>query len=276
MEYVKYTKIKPNKILIGEDEHKYTDKLPDTVFYETGPNIDPVLENNEWSVIKQVCQSGQAANYWALGDEKIIAVTESGTTYQVPHAIVDMTANRYDYTSDNTKKTQVVFQSVPMLLYEVFNSSSNVSPNGDTAYNGWGYSELRTKMNSGSVYNAYDSSFTALLEQVNTKCAYSGLTNELTASADKLFLPASKEAFSNPSYTQSCESSLTEFGFYAQNSDADANRIKLRIDDNQAHVWWLRSPLAGHGGLVLNVYGGGSLSSDVAYGSRGVAPCFAW
>lgn len=275
MAYVKYTDYKPTRVSIGENEYAYTQGISG-IEYEEGPVVDPVLENNSWALIKKVCQDGQAENYWALGDEKVVTVGD----YEMAHAIVDFTPERYVYHSDSSKKTNVVFQSVKCMLSEKFNSGSNTSPNGDTAYNGWFYSELRTKLQSGGlIFAMYDSELSGLLEAVDTYQAYSGMTNELHTQDDLLFLPAVNEAFGTPTdgWVQSCESSISEFGFYAQNADADANRIKLGRTNNTASAWWLRSSYAGPANAVLNADDDGSLGrKGVSTGSAAVAPCFAW
>ena len=235
--------------------------------------IDPVLANNSWEVIKQVCQDGDAGNYWALGDSKTIAVSGVG---DVPHAIVDMTANRYEYANDNTKHTNVVFQAVPTIGDYQFNPSSNKSPNGDTAYNGWDYSNLRTSMNSGTIYGLYDSDFKSLLEQVKTMAAYSGKTDTLVYSADKLFIPAAREVKANYTDVQSCELGITQYGYYALNSDANSQRIKYPFGSSSATDWWLRSPRSNDTYNVRHVIDNGAVTYDSSLGSYGIAPCFAW
>lgn len=238
--------------------------------------VDPILANNEWSVIKSVCQSGQAGNYWALGDGKTIAVDGVGN---VEHQIVDMTTNRYQYTSNSSTYSKVVFQAKDVILLQAFNSSSNLSPNNDTAYNGWGYSDLRTALQpSGTIYAKYPSAFTSLLESVKTMAAYSGKTNTLVYSDDKLFIPAAREVKANYTSVQSCEvsSEQTQYGFYAQNSDANANRIKNTFGTSTPTYWWLRSPVADNAYSVRYVGDDGSMNRNIAYNSYGVVPCFAW
>ena len=43
------------------------------------PTIDPILNNNSWSVIQQVFAAGNAADYWALGDTKADLGTDNNT-----------------------------------------------------------------------------------------------------------------------------------------------------------------------------------------------------
>lgn len=251
-----------------------------TVLVEPPLVVDPVLENNSWEVIKAVCEAGEAANYWALGDTKNISVNIGGTPTNIPHAIVDFMASRYEYANDNTKHTNVVFQAVPTIGNYVFNPSSNTNANG--AYATWYTSDLRTSMNSGALYQMYDAEFTALLEEVKTYEALDGTTdgNVVQYQADKLFLPAFQEVRNNPSnvLTQSAEKGLNivEFGYYALNSDANSQRKKYPHNSASATSWWLRSPSVGYTYSECFVYSNGDVSNALAEDPYGVAPCFAF
>lgn len=261
----------------------YTESNPSSesiTYTYAGSTVDPVLANNTWDVIKGVCQAREASSYWSLGDSKNISVTISGTPTNIPHAIVDLTPSRYEYVSDSTKHSNVVFQAVPTIGDHVFNSSSNTSPNGDTAYNGWDYSQLRAKLQTGgAIFTSYDSTFTALLEQVKTMAAYSGKTNTLVYSNDLLFVPAAREVKANYTNVQSCEvnSEQTQYGYYYDNgNDGNANRIKYPYNSQSATYWWLRSPYADYTYRVRLVYSDGGMSRSGAGINFGVAPCFAW
>lgn len=247
-----------------------------SVIYEATPtpSVDPILANNSWETIKAVVQAGKAGNYWSLGDTKNIAVSGVG---DVPHALVDMTVGRYAYASDSTKRTNAVFQAVPTIGNYTFNSSSN--KNANNAYNSWYTSTLRTSMNSGVIYGLYDSSFTSLLEEVQTYEALDGTTagNVVQYQADKLFLPAAREVKANYSLSQSCESGITQYGYYAQNSDANSQRKKYPFGSSSTTYWWLRSAYAGAvlDELSVGYYGTLSSVNGTTY-SYGVAPCFAF
>jgi len=281
MDTFSYFGSKPNKLIFPDGSSFRYRYAPNRVFLDAGgePEIepDPILANNTWELIKAVCQSGQAANWWALGDAKNIAVAGVG---DVPHAIVDMTANRYEYTNNSGHYTNVVFQAVPTIGNYQFNPSSNTNANG--AYNCWYISDLRTSMNSGTIYGKYDSEFTALLEEVQTYEALDGSTNGnvVQYQADKLFVPTYQEVRNNPSttYVQSAEKELNivEFGYYALNNDANSQRIKYPFGSSSATYWWLRSPFAGGTGYECYVSNSGNVYNDVAYYSYGVAPCFAF
>ena len=39
-----------------------------------GPNVDPVLNNNDWDAISDVASLSEGANYWAVGDCKEITL----------------------------------------------------------------------------------------------------------------------------------------------------------------------------------------------------------
>ena len=261
----------------------YTESNPSSesiTYTYVGSTVDTTLANNDWATIKATCQAGEASSYWSLGDTKNITVNIGGTDQSIAHAIVDMTANRYEYASDATKKSNVVFQSVPTIGDHMFNSSSNTSPNSDTAYNGWDYSQLRAKLQTGgAIFTSYDSTFTALLEQVKTMAAYSGKTNTLVYSNDLLFVPAAREVKANYTNVQSCEvnSEQTQYGYYYDNgNDGNANRIKYPYNSQSATYWWLRSPSADYTYHVRRVYSDGDMYNRYADSDGGVAPCFAW
>ena len=253
--------------------------------WATDNTLDPILSNNSWAKIKAACEAGQADNYWALGDIKNITLNIGGVETMVPHAIVDMTPNRYEkYLQDGY--TNVVFQSVDTIGVYEYNSSSNTSPNGDTAYNGWDYSELRASMNDvwGSIQDSIlqqyitggDFLYGQLFTAVKTMAAYSGKTDTLVYSNDVLFVPAAREIKGNYTSVQSCEvTAITEeYGYYALNSDADANRVKKY--NGVATTWWTRSPSNGYKGTVKKAWTDGSLGSSETSYTAGVAPCFAW
>lgn len=281
MDTFSYFGAKPNKLIFPDGSSFRYRYGPTRVFLDAGgePEIepDPILANNTWEVIKAVCQSGQAANWWALGDAKDIAVADVG---DVPHAIVDMTEGRYEYADGSERRSNVVFQAVPTIGSYGFNTSTNRNANG--AINCWYISDLRTSMNSGTIFGMYDTSFTALLEGVQTYEALDGTENGnvVQYQADKLFLPVYHEVRNVPdaAFVQSAEKGLNivEFGYYALNDDANANRIKYPFDSSSATFWWLRSPNSGDGDKEWRVTDVGLIDRrDVSY-NFGVPPCFAF
>lgn len=94
------------------------------------------------------------------------------------------------------------------------------------------------------------------------------------ATSEKFFLLSRSEVYGGN------ENSINEgaaYPYYSENSTlsaagtgVDANRIKYR--NNAAQYWWLRSPYTGSAYIVRGVRTTGSVSSNLAYDSLGVAP----
>lgn len=124
--------------------------------YEVGfVNIDPVLNNNEWATISEVASSGQAANYWAVGDCK--AITLNGTigtlalsNYETYVYIIGFDHNGANNTIDfGTFKTALT-GGVDVCLVNNYmeylsdgTKTFNLSHWGNNVYGGWKGCDMR-------------------------------------------------------------------------------------------------------------------------------------
>ena len=233
-----------------------------TVTCEEAIVIDPVLANNSWDVIKQVCQSGDAGDYWALGDEK--NVTAGG--YTRPVKLVHL-GNIY-----GTKKAvfQFWYRTEANIVWDADNS------NNVTTADIWA-----ALASGGTAYNELvDADLGAQLTDTTVQVATSGTDGTITTLTGKLFLPAEKEITASPSYSRSEERAvLTTFGYYAAN-DSAATRVKHKASAPTAttsQIWWLRSPYSGYSVDVCYVNSSGDLNGgDASSTDIGAAPCFAF
>lgn len=92
---------------------------------------------------------------------------------------------------------------------------------------------------------------------------------------DKFFLLSQREVFAGNEVSNVTEGEpypfYSDYSEYASaNAGEDKNRIKYRGGSPQ--WWWLRTPVAGYGNRVRYVSTDGTLGSNGAYGSIGVAP----
>ena len=232
--------------------------------FPPGPAVDPVLENNSWATIKAVCESGEAGNYWAVGDTKTDTGTDSKTRTM---RICDM---------QGLYSKHVVFEQVEQeSTTYAWNPSSNTDDN--SCYNNYNIANIsgsiRYAMNT-TIKALYSSALQSALTQTTVKVAKNGNNGTLLDVTDYLFLPAEKEIFGSATYSRSEEAAaLTQYQYYASHNTAN-DRKKLR--DGTAKTWWLRSPLAGDTDLVCLVRSSGNANFDYADKSYGVAPCFAF
>ena len=233
---------------------------------DTTPSVDPILANNEWSVIKSVCQSGQAGNYWAVGDTKNVT---GGDNAVRPVMIVDM---------QGLYSKHVVFQFRYRTEQNyVWQGSAN---DGDY-YNNYNLATIRTTINSGG--NAYTELFSSDLGQelTNTtvKVAKNGGDGTLVDVTDKVFLPAEKEVWTSRTYSRTEEfTALTTFQYYTTHTSNSDHMIPRpsAVGQTSGNVWWLRSPCSDYSNGVCGVNSSGGASNYDADDSRGVAPCFAF
>lgn len=95
---------------------------------------------------------------------------------------------------------------------------------------------------------------------------------------DKFFLPSRPEVFGGG---DNASDKGDAWQYYSANSDkssqannpgADSNRIKVQASNGNPYYWWIRTPHVGYGHIVRIVGTDGSIVSNLAYSSNGVAP----
>ena len=254
-----------SKIYFGSSEVSKI-YLGNTLVYEAAPSItvDPVLNNNSWEVIKQVCEAGQAADYWSLGDTK----TDTGTDN------VTRTFRICDMSGMYGKN--VVFEQVELTESGiVWNVSSNTDDN--SYYNNYNISDMRNTALPALLLN-YSSDLQATITNTTYKVAKNGNSTTILDLTDKLFLPAERELFASRTYSVQEEwNALSRFALYGLSAnDNDAFRKKYKPSTpTSANAWWERSPGAGSANNVCYVDSYGGANGYFANGGNRVAPCFA-
>ena len=128
-----------------------------------------------------------------------------------------------------------------------------------------------------AVLLRYSSELQAQLENTSYQVCKSGNDGTLVTLSDKLFLPATKELSTSPSYSRTEENNaLTTFQYY-QTHNTQADRIKYKNGDlTSASYYWTRSPYSGNADSVVRVINSGNFSGSGAVNTYGVSPCFAW
>jgi len=230
--------------------------------------IDPILDNNSWADINTVFLSGDAANYWSVGDLKNFTGSDGVPRQQ---RIVDLSGlyNKHG-----------VFEQVALDGSDgsgasgiTWNSSSNVD--GDNAYNDWNISDIRAYLQS-TVLLRYPSDLQAILTNTTIQTATNGNNGTLVSTSDKLFIAAEKELSASSTYSRSEErAALSTWQYYQTHSNA-ADRIKYRNGAlTTAGSWWTRSPSSGYSSIVVFVDSSGTFNFTTASTTYRVAPAFA-
>lgn len=225
---------------------------------------DPILENNSWALIRKVCEAGDAANYWSVGDSKNVV---GGDGYTRPLTIVDM---------QGLYGKHVVFQ------FRVTSENKYVWE-ADEEVNDYENSDmvLTHLAVGGDAYTAMVSpDLGAQLTNTTVKVCKGGKDATLVDVTGKLFLPAMKEITTSPassiveSRTEE-NAALTTFQYYVTHN-AQADRVINMPSTSSGASLWLRSPSSGDTNGVCFVSYDGSLDVYPVYNSRRVAPCIAF
>lgn len=231
-----------------------------TVDCQSAIVIDPVLENNSWDVIKAVCQAGNAADYWALGDTK----TVTGSDSYVRTARIDDMSGLYG--------KHVVFSFINRTETAEVWATDNI--------NSYANSSIKMRIDAGgSIFSLFvDSELAAQLTDTTVQVAAGGNDGTLVSVTGKMFLPAEREIFVFNSYSRTEEwNALTQYAYYSTVDTSATARLRYKASTpTTAGYWWLRSPVSGGTNYVFCVDGYGNAVNYSANVTLGVAPCFAF
>ena len=229
------------------------------------------LEDTDWATIHNIVSSGEAANYWNVGDTKTVT-SKSGKTYTV--RLVDLQKNRYDY-SDGSGGSKAVFEFVQ--LYNLNGTTGWPMNSSGRNSGGWAQSLMRTST-MPAILDDLPNDLVSAISQVKVLSGIGGTDETHMSSSDNmLFLPAQRElysrnAFGTPSGIE--ESPLGQFDYYKAN-DIDAMKIKQIVGTTTANPWWMRSPIGKSAFQFSRVGADGSGTFSDAEKSYAISPCFA-
>lgn len=275
----------------GTKSVTFTDRYALSLFF-----VSAVLNDNDWSKIKSVSDTGQGANYWSVGDRK--AVTLNGTVghltlsnYTTYAFIIGFNhnaelegSNRIHFQLAKTALsggTDVCFcdssydSTVSVTGYFSMNSSQ-------TAVGGWESSQMRTSI-CGTSLSSYSGTIIAIIPEA-LRAALKSVTkytdnmgngdttaSAVTATTDYFFLLSEYEVFgTNVRANRNEGDKQAQYAYYS----AGNSKIKYKHDETSASAyWWLRSLLSGTTTSFV-LFGTGSVAFERANYSLGFAPGF--
>lgn len=272
--------------------------------------VSAVLNENDWSVIRDVSDASEGSNYWAVGDRK--AVTVNGTvgtqaingTYYVYILGFNHNSSREGTgITFGTFKTALSGGTDICLIDSHYNDYStggqkwfNMNHSSNTNSGGWKGCDLRydvlgstntnngdatsttaTSPVSGTLMAALPSALRAVMKPMNIYTDNTGGGNNtasyVTKTVDYLPLLAEFEIFGTRSYANSAEQNYQAQYQYYKNGNS---KVKYRHSATSSTAyWWGRSPLCGDGsGSFCFVGTGGNADYYYAWYSYGLAPAF--
>ena len=261
-------------------------------------SVSPILDENDWTTIREVSDAGQGSNYWSIGDRK--AVTLNGTVghlslsnYTTYAFIIGFNhnarvegSNRIHFQLAKTALsggTDIAFCD-SYYTYSVSETgyfSMNSSP---TNSGGWKSSQMRTKIcgtslssYSGTIIAVIPAALRSVLKSVtkytdNTAKGGGSTAGYVTATTDYFFLLSEFEVFGIISYGNTNEKKKqAKYAYYS------AGNSKIKYTHNGTSttaIWWLRSPFANSSEYFVCVGTDGRVYNSYAYNSICFAPGF--
>lgn len=259
--------------------------------------VKPVLDKNEWKVIKKVADADKGANYWAVGDTKKITLNGKVGAYTFSNFNVDVFILGFNHNSTKEGAHRIHFQIGKVSGKAVALCDSQYNSDGSSAMfhmnssssnsGGWNGSYMRKTLlgNSNTPASTLENSLMAalpsdLLAVMQTVTKYtdntgggSNSSGNVTSTTDYLFLLAEFEVFGTRYYANQYEqNSQKQYEYYkAGNSRVAYNHSAV----STAVWWWLRSAYYYYSNTFCAVTTDGSYSSYNAYYSAGLRPGFA-
>ena len=179
----------------------------------------------------------------------------------------------HDDTADGSAKAGLTFLTTSTTITSHMNAS-------DTNAGGWEKSELRTKMNSGEIWNLMPADFQSKVKAVSklTNNVGGGSANKnaaVTATSDKLFLLSYSEIVPTSHWTSSHPWTSSEGTQY----EAFKGKVTNNYSGNDClkigGYWWERSADPNDSGNFLSVYGYGNPSGN-NFATNSCCVCPAW
>lgn len=213
----------------------------------TFTEISPILNDNDWSAIRNVSNSGSGQNYWAIGDCK--EVTLNGTVgdlsldnYSTYAFIIGFNHNA-EVEGENRIHFQLAKTALTSGIDICFDNSSFRMNTSATNAGGWADSYMRNNICGTSLVN-YSGTFIgiipytlrAVLKSV-TKYTYN--VGENAETTDYFFLLSEYEVFGRIQYSNSSEAShQQQYEYYSQGNSTI--KYSYRYPDFDT-PWGLRS-----------------------------------
>ena len=253
------------------------------------------LNDCTWDEISEISSSGQAANYFAVGDRKEIVLngTVGALTFNDYHTYAFIIG--FDHNASLEGSNRIHFQLAKTALSGgtdiCFTDSSYDSSGNSAAFRmntrntnsgGWEDSYMRKNIcgtskstTSGRIMGAIPAELRNALKSVTKYTNNNGsssASSAVTATTDYFFLLSEYEVSGDIEYSNSYEANYQQqYAYYS----AGNSTVKYEHNSTGSAVnWWLRSPHAGNSRNFACVFPSGTTIFNGAFFSFGVAPGF--
>lgn len=246
------------------------------------------LNDTSWADISTVSAAGQAANYWAVGDRKGVALSGTAGSLSLSSTYYCFILG-FDHNSNREGANRIHFQFGKSALTSgkdiaFIDSGYNSQKTSGSWFNmnnsnsnsgGWNGSRMRTTI-IPTFKNCMPSDLKSVLKSVTKYSDNTGggsdTASYVTATTDEIFLLAEFEVFGTRSYANSAEKNYqAQYAYYSSGN----SKVKYRHSSTSSTAhWWLRSVYADGSGTFCLVNASGSAAAGNANRSGGFAPAF--
>ena len=262
--------------------------------------VNPVLDKNEWKVIKKVADADKGANYWAVGDTKRITLNGTVGATTISNLKVDAFIIGFNHNSGKEGSNRIHFLLGKIggkfvgLVDSYYDPSGYATTSGaftmntsDTNSGGWAKTQMRstvlgaasdpTNPTANTLLAALPADLRAVMKSVTKYTDNTGggsnSASAVTATTDYLWLLAEFEVFGSRTYANSSEpSSQAQYEYFKAGNSKIAYKHSAA---ETAAAWRLRSPYSNYGNRFCAVDSGGGASYYNAYRSLALVPGFA-
>lgn len=261
--------------------------------------VNPVLDKNEWKVIKKVADADKGANYWAVGDTKRITLNGKVGATTISNLKVDAFIIGFNHNSGKEGSNRIHFLLGKIggkfvgLVDSYYDPSGYATTSGaftmntsDTNSGGWAKTQMRstvlgaasdpTNPTANTLLAALPADLRAVMKSVTKYTDNTGggsnSASAVTATTDYLWLLAEFEVFGSRTYANSSEpSSQAQYEYFK----AGNSKIAYKHSAAETAAWRLRSPNSNNTSGFCAVGSGGGASYYNAYRSLALVPGFA-
>ena len=262
--------------------------------------VNPVLDKNEWKVIKKVADADKGANYWAVGDTKRITLNGKVGATTISNLKVDAFIIGFNHNSGKEGSNRIHFLLGKIggkfvgLVDSYYDPSGYATTSGaftmntsDTNSGGWAKTQMRstvlgaasdpTNPTANTLLAALPADLRAVMKSVTKYTDNTGggsnSASAVTATTDYLWLLAEFEVFGSRTYANSSEpSSQAQYEYFKAGNSKIAYKHSAA---ETAAAWRLRSPSYSGNYSFCAVDSGGGASNYYAYRSLALVPGFA-
>ena len=262
--------------------------------------VNPVLDKNEWKVIKKVADADKGANYWAVGDTKRITLNGKVGATTISNLKVDAFIIGFNHNSGKEGSNRIHFLLGKIggkfvgLVDSYYDPSGYATTSGaftmntsDTNSGGWAKTQMRstvlgaasdpTNPTANTLLAALPADLRAVMKSVTKYTDNTGggsnSASAVTATTDYLWLLAEFEVFGSRTYANSSEpSSQAQYEYFKAGNSKIAYKHSAA---ETAAAWRLRSPNYTTTSYFCAVDSGGGANNYNANRSLALVPGFA-